>query len=801
MEIKKEEILIIKDLNSPSFPAKQTLTVKDDLGVHQMDDTYNVVNNMTDGEGLMDESLYLENEILEEATCVLLRNDFTKVNVCRARLQDYYKKNGITTVYDAWERPKDASKIKVVITPSACKYIKFKDQYDDDSMKAYDDWLDKIPTTFSIVKIDHKGNYKYDNRLSYQMLNSMNLSKDDVFALMKDELEHLKYMKDNTLEDSASVRKMGKKAKKDNRAERNKMTYFLERVTNSQEGSTGEMLTDLLKTNEDFRFVDKFKNWKSKQLQDYIKNMRCGKIRIKNSLYAIMISCPYEMMVATTKIDNKIGKSIMTGWEVYCPRFDKEPLLMIRNPQVNAGNISHVINKYHEEYKWFGYCIDGKPQYDFVTFVNTYDVDLMNRAQGCDFDIDTVFMTNNDLLVKKAKDSQKWMTPVNGIKGTNEKQINTMEALADLDNFLGGSTLTIGKIINKSAIFNGYMYDAMNTNKSDKFIQSCYNASSTCSSFSQIAIDMAKKNFKGLSLSGELSKLNKTTYKDDNGKDEKVLKFAMDVENVDKIKIVDYIKDYIKVNSTEEIYDDYNTKYELVSKIDIEGLVSEYDLLKTDISLDKKAKIVEKLDEKILVHMVKMIVPYFFKYVAKNNDYRIPTHMECSMDYLQELIDVIDMKAMATDKIKIEDLFQMQKEMTGGNFNKSKVDSARKLISDCQSQLNKNYFDVNDSKDDSKKKTNIRRWLKNTAIADLKKLDLNPKTVHRIVMRAFNSDASYDGIEMIKLDDLGEVITYVDDKEIEHIIKYKELNEMTMTVLNLMYNSYKEVFLNCFQVK
>lgn len=809
LEIKKSEILIIKDLESPSFPAKQTLTVKDATGVHQVDDTYDVINNMTDGEGLMDESKYLDNEILEKATCVLLRNDFTKVNVCRTRLQDYYKElfgadYETSMVYDAWGRPKLASTVKLVITPSACKFIKFKSQFDNDDMKAYDNWLNMIPTTFGIVKTDHIGAYNYDNRLSYQMLNSMNLDKPSVLSLMKDELEHIKYMKDNTLETSATIRKMGKKAKLINRAERNEMTYFLERVTNSQEGSTGEMITDLLKTTSDFKFTPKFKNWKSKQLQDYIDNMRRGKIRIKNSLYAIAISCPYEMMLATTKIDNTIDSCILNGWEVYCPKFDKEPLLLIRNPQVNAGNIAHVSNTYHKEFKWFGYYEDKKAKHDFVVFVNTYNVDLMNRAQGMDFDIDSVYLTNNDLLVKHALDSQEWITPVNGIKGETGSQINTMEALADLDNYLGGSTLTIGKIINKSAIFNGYMYNEMNTNKSEKFIKACYNASSTCSSFSQIAIDMAKKNFKGLSLSGELSKLNKTTFLNADGEKEKVLKFKIDMENVDKIKTKDYVKDYIKVNSPEEKYDDYHTKYELVSNIDIETLVYDYDSLKELKDIVEIARILTELDVEILVHMEKMIVPYFFKYTAQSNAYRIPTHMKCSMDYLEELIDEIDMKAIGTDKILEKDLFQMQKELTGTSHNTTKLDDARRIISDCHTALNKNCYDVCDNKEEGKRKSNLRRWLKNTAIADLKTLELNPKTIHKIVMRAFGADDKYKGFKLVKYNEDNEAITYIDydeeyDFDVEYLSCYKELSEMTMTVLNLLYNAYREDFLNCFK--
>ena len=806
MEITKDQILIINDLESPEFEAMQSLTLKDDIdGVYQVEDKYKVVNNMTDGEGLMDISMYTDenNEVLLNATTALLRNDFTKVNVCRTRLQDYYKENNITTVYDAWRRPHVASKIKLVITPSSCKFLKFKNQYDNDDMKAYDNWLEKIPTTFGIVKTDHAGNYKYANRLSYQMLNSMNLNHSEVISLMQDELDFLKLMKDNTNITYSDIKKMKKEDKKLNKVERNKMTSFMDVVRDDEiEGSTGEMISDLLSANSDFRFTNKFKNWKSKQLQDYLGKLRLGKIRIKNSLYAIMVNNPYEMMVATTKIDNNVDSCIQSGWEVYCPRFGDEELMMIRNPQINAGNIINVRNQYHDEYKWFGlYDENGKATHDFVVFTNSYNVDLMNRAQGCDWDVDSAYLTNCKLLCKKSKDSQAWNTPTNGIKGTNEPKLNTKKALAKLDNYLSGSTMTIGKIVNKSAIFNGYMYNGINNDFNDDYIKSCYDASSSCSSFSQIAIDMAKKDFNGLSLSGELMKLNKTTFVNDDDETEKVLKFDIDRENVNEITIKDYFKDLKKVESKDKKYKGYKSKYELVSsEFDLVSMRLKYNKL-SEKGLNEKDRIsiIEDIDKKIKVHMEKMIVPYFFTYIAKSNDYRLPTRMDCSMDYLEEILDDFDMKAMTTDKLDMENLFQMQKVLKGANFNANKVDDARKLISDCLNQLNKLAPDNNDSKEEKKKKINLRRWIKNTVIKELKELELNPRTIYKIVMRAFNVDKKYKGFELLKLDEGGNTITYKNKEEIESQAKYKELSEMTMTVLTMIYNSYAKDFLNCFK--
>lgn len=800
LEIQKDEILIIDDIMSKKFLAKQSLTkVDDNNDIKQYIDTYEVINNITDGQVLADESLFV-GDILDIATTVLLRNDFFKGNACRAKLQEFWNGKPVWDMYRGWM---DSKKIKLVITPSSCKYLKFANQFISEK-ECFLDWLDKIPSTFGIVKTDHMGNYGYSNRLSYQMLNSMNLTKEEVKILMQDELNYLKLLKDNTLKTNAEIKKMTKKDKKINREERNKMTYFLNLVMDNNEDkknelSTGDMISDLLNINSNFRYTTKFKEWKSKQIQDYINTLRLGKIRIQNSLYAIMVSCPYEMLVATTIKKNIINKCILDGWEVYCPRFENQKQLMqIRNPQVNAGNIASVINKYHEEYKMFGYWKDNKPQFDFVVFVNSWNVDNMNRLQGCDWDVDSCYLTDNNLLSKKAQENQSWETPTNGIKGDKGLKVYNNESLADLDNYLGGSTMSIGKIINKSAIFNAYMYHAINNNYSQEYIKSCYNASSTLSSFSQIAIDMAKKNFEGLSLSKEMINLNKTSYIDNNNNLVRILQYK---KGKTKISILDYIKDYIKKGNN----------FELIDKIDIKELLQEYKEFLNNKSKDKAIKLDKKFNQKINVLANMMIVPYFFTYIAKDNSFRIPIKMDCAMDYLEEIMDDFDTKAIKVDKMRIKDLFCLQKQLTGRNFCTNKIDEVRKIIGDCESQLNRNIYDKFDSKDEYKRKKNLRKWIKQVAINGqdikngnskihrngLKDLKLNPKTIHRILLRAFNLDIEYKGHKMIKINK--------DKQEIKNkngeLILYKELNEMTFTVLTLIYNSYPKDFLNCFKEK
>ena len=846
--ITRDQILIISDLNSPKFKAKQTKTILEDGQAIQKEDDYWIQNNMTDGEGLMDESIYLENEILNEATCSLLRNDFLKCNAVRTKLQEYYKKHKITKVWDMYRGWVDASTIRLVITPSSCKYLKFADQFNSEK-DCYLDWLKRIPEDFGLVKIDHVGNYGFSNSLSYQMWNSMNLTKNEVKTLMQDELDYFKLLKDNTLVDSDELNTLSAKKKTEERAKRNEMSYFLKYINDTNEEldlKTSDMLSALLNKNSDFRFTTKFKDWKNEQLQDYIENLRLGKVRIQNSIYAIMVSCPYEMLVATTKEGNVIEECIMTGWECYNPHYpENTEFLVIRNPHINQGSVGYMVNKYHDEYKWFGYQVkdeNGKMihKHDFVVFVNSYDVDIMNLLAGCDWDIDSCYMSDNSLLVKKAKESQVYATSVNGIEGEKEKKEYSANSLSTLDNYLGGSTMSIGKVVNKSAIFNSYMYNAINTGKyNEDYINKCYEASSTLSSLSQISIDMAKKSFvddegKPLSLTKIMNQLNQKTYKyqtiENDIKVEKeglILQYKTDKEDLSEIDILKFNSRIHELIKLIYVYSEKENKYihrYLVynKKEKVKEDIVEIDILKFDKNRHQIIKLIyvysereNKYKHKYLVINKKMVVPYFFKYIAKNNDYRIPTYFECGMDYLERFLDKDNLKtkAMATDIEKIENLVNPQSNFKGGAYSKTKIDDARRIIDNCQSILNNNRPKANDNSDEKKKKANINHWAKQTAVSKLKELKLNDKTILRIILRAFNIDTDYKGNKLKRENDKGEEITYInydyefDEDEIEDTTDVKfysmvrEFKEMAMLTLTLMYNTNPKTFIECFKKK
>lgn len=670
IDIKREEILMIDDIMGKKINVKASVTERNEnneIVVNEYEN-YPVQNNMTDGQVLIDESIFERYEITKGRSMALLRNDFFKGAGFNTKLQEYWKENNIEKVYDIYRGWVDSKDIKLVITPSACKFLKFANKFNS-KKECYLHWWSKIDSMFGVVKTDHIGNYGYANRLSYQMINSLEINYDEMKEIASEEIKYIKMLKNNCLTDRNNYRYSSVKDKKELTKLKEEMTYFMHYIGNNcLESDSGEMISDLLSVNSDFRFTKVFKDYKKNQIANYIDEVKTGKIRLTKSLYSTLFSCPYEMLRQTTQQD-MIDNSINTGWEVYCPTFenDKE-LCMIRNPQINSGNIAHVINKYHDEYKWFNLS-------DFIVVINTYDIDIMNRLQGADFDSDTALLIEHPIIVEKAKECMsKYYTPINAIKGQTDLKRDNMYELANLDNYLGQSTRTIGQIVNKSAVCNAYMLHYIKNNGDKELIQKLYDASSMLSSFSQIAIDMAKKSFmdnkgKRMSLINEMQKINKWTIHN-----ETILDFE-----------IGYIIDEVGIKS--------------------------------------KVK--------------KMVVPLFFDEIA-DSTYRETKHFDCGMDYLQDIMNNELGKTLFTKLITPKDLLQPSRNIEGERSRADRMSGGiLEIIVKCNRVINWCRTTSCKDKYNDKARSSISRKAKLKAIDELKKLSISNKTILAILKMTF----------------------------------------------------------------
>ncbi len=511
----KTEILLIDDIYGLEFESFASVTEEIDGEIITKNKKIKLKNCLSDGQGLLDESIF-EQYNKSDKGFMLLRNDMFKDCAFNTKLQKWFEYNELTEIKDMFGNTYDTSKIKLVTTPNSLKFLKFsykftksktKEEYDKltkEEQKSidkicYEHWRNNIDNIFGVVKCDKEGNYGNYNRLTYQLLNSIpNLTYNDLMEITKLEREYVMLLKNDM---AVFKNYLGYNAKLSLRCLR--LEKDLEEGDLSLYENT-DLMSALLLVNSDIQYTKKFKKMKSNLIANYIGHLRKGKIRVKDTKYVTLFSNPYEMLLAA--VNKYKNKSIMQGREIYCKYYNNgQDFCGSRNPHINSGNVMYTINKYHEEYDlWFNMT-------DNICAINFFDNDAPDRLQGCDTDSDTLLLIPNSILSKKAKYCEDtFPTPINRVKGSSKLKKYNMVELYKLDTVLSNNY--IGKIVNLSQIINSYLNDAISKNEPWYIVDELYQASSKLSSMSQIEIDKSKKVFDNISMSKELSKIRKIKY-------------------------------------------------------------------------------------------------------------------------------------------------------------------------------------------------------------------------------------------------------------------------------------------------
>ena len=208
LDIKPEEILIVRDIKNTFKATVNMVAMKDGELVSKIVDDYDMTNDCFDGESLLDSSLFPTDEDGKQKGFQLLRSNYLKSASFNTNLQEFFTHTNTTTVYSMFGKPQDASKVKLVITPNSLKIFKFKQYLNIDGKlpeeitdeDAYYYWLRMIDTTFGVVKSEHisnLGNGLY-NVMSYQMLNSIPLTLPDVKKVLETDFNYIKDVKNHT---------------------------------------------------------------------------------------------------------------------------------------------------------------------------------------------------------------------------------------------------------------------------------------------------------------------------------------------------------------------------------------------------------------------------------------------------------------------------------------------------------------------------------------------------------------------------------------------------------------------------
>ena len=143
-----------------------------------------ISNSIWDGEGLLDESVFLENGY-EKKGMMLLRNRFFKCCAFNTKLQQFFAEmidNGVikgVSDLNGYTQAKDIKDIKLVITHSSLKYLKMSIKDTNEKIRL---WMENVTDSFGVVKTD-KPTHEFEGEMvdtSYQFLNTIGMNKEEI---------------------------------------------------------------------------------------------------------------------------------------------------------------------------------------------------------------------------------------------------------------------------------------------------------------------------------------------------------------------------------------------------------------------------------------------------------------------------------------------------------------------------------------------------------------------------------------------------------------------------------------------
>lgn len=318
IKINPKNILILKDVDS--YFRRDIISIETDekkrcFSKKVLD--YELKNTLFDGQALIDSSIFPK----WGNGYILLRHHMTKMAAFKSNIQIFFKDYfgdayNTAQVEDMFGNKHYVRDIKVITTDNAMKWLKFD--------ISYEYWCNKVNennNTFGIVKTAHKSKLGDVQKMSYQMVNSLNTGiMDNVLSKSKDYVNSLK--KDNDVF----------------------MQYLRE---NSNFSNDFDVLASLC--NQDCEFIQSeyFRNRKKQIIHAYVKRLKLGKI-IQEGDNLVIVGSPYAMLLHSVGEDVEKDDTFSQedgAIQCYTKRFNQgEYLAEFRSPFNSKNNMGHLHN-------------------------------------------------------------------------------------------------------------------------------------------------------------------------------------------------------------------------------------------------------------------------------------------------------------------------------------------------------------------------------------------------------------------------------------------------------------------------
>ena len=444
-----------------------------------------VENTIWDGQGLLDTSIFEENGYGHKGM-MLLRNRFFKSCTFNTNLQAWFRDNGIVSLDQlngsAYTEAKSIQDIKLVVTDSSLKYIKLCGKGRIESIKQ---WLQNADSVFGLVKTE-KPTKHFDGRMvqpSYQLINTLNLNKDEVSDLLRPSLQYLWNIQANP----TFMRYYINMQLKDDSIEEDEYIGEGEEEQDADEltGMRKGVITKLLSLNDSFAKTKLYSEFRSQIKKFVVSEIRKGHILV-NGTNATLFGNGYEMLCAIIDKDfdyNDPVEKALKGNQIRISRFENgKDLLCARSPHITMGNLYLVQNAYTEDDAYTRYFKLTKE----IVCVNSIGQNLLQRLNGCDFDSDTMLVTDNEIMLNAAKKHyDSFLVPY-----CNESAVPKKQELWEMDRDISNNK--IGNIVNLSKWLNSIYWDKHNKGED---VSALYYEICKLAVLSGIEIDKAKRDY------------------------------------------------------------------------------------------------------------------------------------------------------------------------------------------------------------------------------------------------------------------------------------------------------------------
>lgn len=477
IKIHPENILVLDDYESV-FSDQVVVTKIVDNALVSQKQIAEISNSIFDGESLLDVSVFNKNKYQNKGM-LLLRNRFFKSCCFNTNIQKFFKDRGIVRVdqLNGWTLATNVSQIKLITTKSSIKYLKFG---------SIDNYFKYLNCDFGVVKYDKPPHF-FGGRLvqtHYQLLNTLNFSKADMEQFLQESLEYIKHLKNNP----EFMRFHLKISLEDNDDTLNFDT-------------TSDFIYSMFKYNDDIIKTNIYNGFLRDTIRHMRDNLKYGHILVQGN-YSTIFGNAIEFLEHS--IGEFKGHSVMNVDEIITTRFpENKKILGIRSPHITMGNVWVTVNKRN---KFVDKYFNLTPQ---IVIINSIGNNILERLNGCDFDSDTILITDNKLLVKKAlQNYNNFLVPTSKVVSSKTKRYNDYKNKANLDTLT--SVNKIGEIVNLSQILNSVFWELYKSNMHYKIkkelCDDIYLDICKLAVMSTIEIDKAKKEF-DIDMNVELRKM------------------------------------------------------------------------------------------------------------------------------------------------------------------------------------------------------------------------------------------------------------------------------------------------------